>query len=188
MSKTKAAHYPRNRCVRQCEMNFRADFTQRRYIGKYRARDAPRLEPAEPSAKLKKRNSGQSLETNFQDLAVVADEPSRVRIGKTHRPVSAGVGQPVPGLAFIGSPSGRSGVEVRGGFSGDDDSLGVRRILPSGGITVTAKRHAIHIGEAEDRSTHWRFLRKSPGFAAVARSRRRSGSIDRQISAAKNAV
>jgi addiction module HigA family antidote len=52
--------------------------------------------------------TSQGLETDLQNLSVVADEPSGFWVRESDGPVSAHGGQPIPGLALIGSPGGRS--------------------------------------------------------------------------------
>ena len=61
------------------------------------------------------------LEADFEDLAVVADEPAGVGVGEGDGPVAADTGELVPGVALVGAPRGGAGGEVGQGLGGDDD-------------------------------------------------------------------
>src|SRR5271156_2691701 len=88
-----------------------------------------------------------TLEADLQNLAVVADEPSGFRIRKSDRPVTAHLWQFEPGLSFVGSPSGRAGVEVRLGLGRDHNGpvVSVAEVVLMVPIIVVFK--ATHIGE-----------------------------------------
>src|SRR5271170_2968666 len=92
-----------------------------------------------------------TLEADLQNLAVVADEPSGFRIRKGDRPVTAHLWQYEPGLSFVGSPGGRTGVGVRLGLGRDDEGsiMLVAEVVLIVPIFVVFK--SAHIGETEDR-------------------------------------
>ena len=52
------------------------------------------------------------LEADLQDLAVVADEPTIMRVCKSDGPIATHVGHHVPRAAFVGSPGRRSLVRL----------------------------------------------------------------------------
>src|SRR6478672_9705882 len=108
-----------------------------------------------------------TLEADLQDLAVVADEPSRFRIRKSDRPVAAHLRQIEPGLSFIGSPGGCAGSEVWLSLGRDHDGPLVLMAEAVPVIPIIAVFAATHIGETEDRSWNGRLLGERPGLAAI---------------------
>src|SRR5580700_8718626 len=126
------------------------------------------------------------VETNLQDLAVIAHEPSRFRIRKTHRPEPAHSGQFEPGASLIGSPGRRSGAEIRLGLRGNYNGMVV--FLVSLVVLVAYLVIATDVRQAENCSLHRRLVRKSPSLPAVIRRRRFSRGVRRQIAATQNSV
>src|ERR1700693_3651104 len=109
------------------------------------------------------------VETNLQDLAVIAHEPSRFRIRKTHRPEPAHSGQFVPRASLIGSPGRRSGAEIRLRLRGNDNGMVVFLVSLVVKFLVAFLAIATDVRQAENCSLHRRLVRKGASFAAVIR-------------------
>ena len=129
-----------------------------------------------------------ALEANFENLSVVAHEPSGFRIRKSDRPVTADLRQFEPGLSFIGSPSGRAGFEVRLSLGSNHHGSVVfmAEFVLIAPIIVVFK--AAHIGEAEDRSRNRRLGGKRPCLAAIIRGRGLGIAVARQVATTHNAM
>ena len=134
------------------------------------------------------RKQTSALEANFENLSVVAHEPSGFRIRKSDRPVTADLRQFEPGLSFIRSPSGCARFEVRlslavtttvRSYSWPNSSL----IAP-----IIVVFQAAHIGEAEDRSRNRRLGGKRPCLAAIIRGGGLGIAVARQVAATHNAM
>jgi len=95
-----------------------------------------------------------TLEADLQYLTVIPDEPSGVGIGKSDGPIAAHLRQSEPGAAFVGSPSGFAGGEIRLGLRGDDDRMVA--VVAKAKAFVVALPHAADISEAENGSLHGR--------------------------------
>jgi hypothetical protein len=134
-------------------------------VGVSQAQCGPRRKNAEPKTqRLESRRSGdRSLETDLQDLAVVAYEPAGVSIGESDGPIAADSREFVPSLAEIGRPGSVTGTVIRLGFGGDYDSPVIR--IGRVAVTILALRLSTDQREAEDGALdRWRWceLDRSP--------------------------
>src|SRR3984957_13393744 len=146
------------------------------------------LYSGESNALLSRVKEPRALEANLQNLAVVADEPSRPRIRKSDRPVTAHVRQLKPGLSFVWTPGGCAGGEVRLSLRRDHDGAvvfvaGVVSIPP-----IIVVFNTTHIGETEDCSWNRGLGRKRPLLSAITRSCRLRSAVVGQVAATHNAV
>src|ERR1700722_19462557 len=80
-----------------------------------------------------------NLETDFQDLAIVADEPSGVGIRECDGPEAVRAGNGKPGAAFVGSPRCGTGTEIRFGLGGNHHRT-VELGIESSAIATTVVR------------------------------------------------
>src|SRR5579862_4257338 len=131
------------------------------------------------------------LEADLQNLTVIADKPSCLRIRKTDRPVTAHLRKGEPRLSFVGSPSRRTGAEIRlslGRYYDGPIVFMARMVFPIPVVRVVSLFKATGIGETEDRSWSGRLIRKLPCLAAIVGTCCLGTAVGRQITTAHDPV